>query len=398
MLSKSLFLLLLTGFISYAQPCFGMNPISEPTTPLLESPSTPIIGDDDDQDDQNSGLVRAGSTVFLDEELEEVITPNQHITVVYGMHEAQGDCRPTMEDAHFPYHAHRPLIADNTLFFGVYDGHGGKHAAEYASWNLHSNIVENRLFKSGNIEQAITSGYKNTDTRYQIFFSQNTDGTTAVTALIYQATLWIANAGDAEAVGCFNGKTATCLTQRHSPDSPEELARIINEVDGAVKIYEADTIRTITEYGTIKQKQSEDLIKQQTNNFLETYTLDGHEEIISKFNQLARIIIRGGTLAISRGIGDRPFKPFCVAEPFVQSHHIDQPGFLILGCDGLWDVMSYQAAVNFVLHQLTRKRLTLETVTHQATRAIAQELVEKAISIWDHDNVTATIIFFIPNQ
>lgn len=367
----------------------------EPTTPLLKSPSTPVI---DDQDNQEPRLIRAGSTIVLDEEFEEIIIPNQYINIVYGMHGAQGNCRPTMEDALFPYDEHSPLIANQTLFFGVYDGHGGKQAAQYASWNLQDKITKNQSFKDCNIKQAIITGYKNTDTDYCTYCLKNNAGTTAVTALIHEKTLWIANAGDAEAVGCFDYETAICLTQRHSPDDPEELARIINQIDGKVKIYEKDAITTITEYETIRDGQFKHFIKQQTNNFLETYSRDGHEEIISKFNQLARIVIQSGTLAVSRGIGDLIFKPFCIPEPFVQAFSIDHAGFLILGCDGLWDVMSYQAAVNFVLRELALKELTIQTVTHEVADEIAQHLVEKAISIWDHDNVTATIIFFTPNE
>ncbi len=57
-----------------------------------------------------------------------------------------------------------------------------------------------------------------------------------------------------------------------------------------------------------------------------------------------------GTLAVARSLGDRHYKvdqPFVSNEAFVKHHELRKKidRFLILACDGLWDVVSYQVAL-----------------------------------------------------
>jgi len=56
-----------------------------------------------------------------------------------------------------------------------------------------------------------------------------------------------------------------------------------------------------------------------------------------------------GQLAVSRSIGDFYMQPFVTCEPFVNHVEMtDQDEFLILACDGVWDVISDQDAVEIV--------------------------------------------------
>ena len=49
-----------------------------------------------------------------------------------------------------------------------------------------------------------------------------------------------------------------------------------------------------------------------------------------------------GSLAVSRGIGDRNLKEWVIAEPDTQIIEIKPDcEFLILGSDGLWDKVNY---------------------------------------------------------
>ncbi|KAJ5077449.1 hypothetical protein M0811_05972 [Anaeramoeba ignava] len=54
-----------------------------------------------------------------------------------------------------------------------------------------------------------------------------------------------------------------------------------------------------------------------------------------------------GTIAISRAIGDSAFQPFVSCEPYVFCFEIENDDrFLILACDGVWDVLSDQETVD----------------------------------------------------
>ena len=59
--------------------------------------------------------------------------------------------------------------------------------------------------------------------------------------------------------------------------------------------------------------------------------------------------------------------------------------FVVLACDGIWDVMTSQQAVNFV-----RRRL----LAHRDARRAAQELVDKALELTSIDNCSAIVVAF----
>jgi len=59
--------------------------------------------------------------------------------------------------------------------------------------------------------------------------------------------------------------------------------------------------------------------------------------------------------------------------------------FIVLACDGVWDVMTSQQAINFV-----RRRLFI----HRDVRRAASELVDKALRLSSIDNVSVVVIAF----
>ena len=64
--------------------------------------------------------------------------------------------------------------------------------------------------------------------------------------------------------------------------------------------------------------------------------------------------------------------------------------FIIIACDGLWDVMSPQDAVNFVLSQ--SYDVDMKHINQKVN--IARKLAERAIELESGDNVTCIIVFF----
>ena len=100
-----------------------------------------------------------------------------------------------------------------------------------------------------------------------------------------------------------------------------------------------------------------------------------------------------GILAVTRAFGDSQFKSTStgnpsktvISEPEIFVEKITTTEFAIFASDGLWDVMSAQAAVNFVWKQKAKKiELNL----------IPSLLVKHAIIKGSIDNVTAVIIWF----
>lgn len=100
-----------------------------------------------------------------------------------------------------------------------------------------------------------------------------------------------------------------------------------------------------------------------------------------------------GVLSVTRALGDWDLKtPIggvpspLIAEPeFRQVTLTEDDEFLIIGCDGIWDVMSSQHAVGVVRRGLRR---------HDDPERCARELVMEALRLKTVDNLTAIVVCF----
>ncbi|XAR71916.1 Phosphoprotein phosphatase [Bertholletia excelsa] len=203
--------------------------------------------------------------------------------------------RGHMEDR---YSAVADLREDSKqAFFGVFDGHGGAKAAEFAANHIHSNIMKEVTGRSEEeIEDAVRDGYLTTDAE---FLKQDTSGgTCCVTAWIRNGELVVSNAGDCRAV-LSQGGVAEALTIDHRPSREDERERIENQ--------------------------------------------GGYVDCCQGVWRIQ------GSLAVSRGIGDRHLKQWVVAEPETKILRITPAcEFLILASDGLWEKVSNEEAVDLV--------------------------------------------------
>jgi len=101
-----------------------------------------------------------------------------------------------------------------------------------------------------------------------------------------------------------------------------------------------------------------------------------------------------GELAVSRAFGDSRLKreSLVIAEPEIQFRKINpsQDKFLVLACDGLYDVMSNSEVVSFVSKARTAEK---DNITK-----VADVLVNYAVVTKDStDNVSVCIIEFSKN-
>jgi len=89
-----------------------------------------------------------------------------------------------------------------------------------------------------------------------------------------------------------------------------------------------------------------------------------------------------GVLAVTRSLGDSAMKEFVVGAPYTTETELcEDDEFLILACDGLWDVISDQNAV-----ELVRDVDDAQTAS--------QMLLEYAKSQHTTDNVTVLVVRF----
>lgn len=227
-------------------------------------------------------------------------------------------------------------------FYGVFDGHGGTDAASYVRKNILKFIIEDPQFPIC-LKKAIRNAYMKADQA----FAENTtldisSGTTALTTFIFGRMMVVANAGDCRAVLGKRGR-AIELSNDHKPNSITERNRI--EKLGGV-IY------------------------------------DGY---------------LNGQLSVARALGDWHMKgakgsgsgcPLS-AEPELQEILLtEEDEFVIMGCDGLWDVMTSQCAVT-----IARKELMI----HNDPERCSRELVREALKRNTCDNLTVIVVCFTPD-
>ena len=114
--------------------------------------------------------------------------------------------------------------SDVVAFYGVFDGHGGRAAAEFLRENLMKNVIENENFMS-DPERALKEAFLRTDEDFYGAAPGETSGSTGLAACVIGGKLYIANAGDCRAVLSRKGK-AIELSQDQKPSSQGELERI----------------------------------------------------------------------------------------------------------------------------------------------------------------------------
>jgi len=285
-------------------------------------------------------------------------------TPVYASCSLKGNARTAMEDECYNY------SSEKGIFFAVFDGHGGPSAATFARDHLYKNFYQNVLFPQ-DVEEAFKQAFIKADADYK-----DSAGTTAVCVWCdYSDKLWIAHVGDSRAVLCRNG-AVRALTKDHNPIDPVEMERI-KHLGGTV----------IPQYSS------------QPWPLLTGYSLDDRNipvKVIDHVQHEVQYITTAiMSLAVSRALGDHELSNLVNHEPDVTSIVLDgTEEFLVLGSDGLFDVMTNEAVVQFIHAHVKKHRVTPKTVTSQIAQVIVNDLGQEALDIFDHDNVTVTIIFF----
>nr|XP_023927999.1 probable protein phosphatase 2C 8 isoform X1 [Quercus suber] len=239
--------------------------------------------------------------------------------------------------------------------FAIYDGHGGRLAAEYAQRHLHANVLSaglpRELLDVKAAKRAILDGFRKTD---EYLLQESAvggwqDGATAVCVWVLGETVFVANVGDAKAVVA---RSSTVDGLQNQSDGESQLKAIVLTREHKA-IYPQERARIQKAGGTVS-----------SNGRLQ------------------------GRLEVSRAFGDRQFKKVgVVATPEIHSFDLtNREHFIILGCDGLWGVFGPSDAVDFV-HKLLKEGLPVTTVSRRLVKEAVRERRCK-------DNCTAIVIAF----
>ncbi|TKY73083.1 phosphatase 2C 27 [Spatholobus suberectus] len=256
--------------------------------------------------------------------------------------------RPYMEDTHicigdlarkFNYDE---LSEEAVSFYGVFDGHEGKSAAQFVRDRLPRVIVEDVNFPL-ELEKVVKRSFLETDAAFLKTSSHEpslSSGTTALTAIIFGRSLLVANAGDCRAVLSRHGR-AIEMSKDHRPSCINERTRV-------------KSLGGFIDDGYLNGKLG-------VTRALGDWHLEGMKEMSE----------RGGPLS---------------AEPELKLMTLTKEDeFLIIASDGIWDVFSSQNAVDFA-----RRRLQ----EHNDEKLCCKEIVQEGIKRGSTDNMTVVMVCF----
>lgn len=227
-----------------------------------------------------------------------------------------------------------PQGFSNQAFFAVYDGHSGVDASNFSATHLHCHLARN---KNLDIDPrlALKEAFEKTDECFVAKAKREglRSGSTGVAVFIKGQSLYVAWLGDSQVVLCKAGQPYL-LMDPHKPDREDERQRI-EALGGCVVFFGAWRVN--------------------------------------------------GSLSVSRAIGDAEHKPYISGEP--DTEELDLEGdedFLILACDGLWDVIKPSEAVDAVRQYLAEG----------GDRAsVAKCLVDGAKEAGSSDNISVVVVF-----
>jgi len=241
----------------------------------------------------------------------------------------------------------------------VFDGHAGSRVSAHCSHHLLDCIRASDDFTCSlqqeqtlsqdelmdGIKKGILKGFLELDEKLrripEVASGEDKSGTTAVCALITQKYLIIANCGDSRGVCCTDGKPVLA-TQDHKPSNEPEKERIQNA---------------------------------------------GGSVMIQRVN---------GSLAVSRALGDFEYKnvegkgpteQLVSPEPefYIKTRDSALDQFLVLACDGVWDVMSNEDICNFITHRMK---------VQDNLEVICNEVIDTCLYKGSRDNMSIIIIAF----
>ncbi|XP_054010564.1 protein phosphatase 1B isoform X1 [Hylaeus anthracinus] len=261
----------------------------------------------------------------------------------YGVASMQG-WRMEMEDAHRAITGLKGGLSDWS-YFAVFDGHAGALVSEHSAEHLLECIMQTEEFKADDVITGIHSGFLRLDDEMRGLpeMSSGTEksGSTAVCAFVSPRNIYIANCGDSRAVLCRAGGPVFS-TRDHKPVLPAERERIQNA---------------------------------------------GGSVMIQRVN---------GALAVSRALGDYEYKTLKDRGPceqlvspepeiFMRDRDDEHDEFLVLACDGIWDVMNNEELCDFI-HSRLLLTDDLEAVTNQ--------VIDTCLYKGSRDNMSIVLVTF----
>jgi protein phosphatase PTC1 len=248
-------------------------------------------------------------------------------------------------------------------YFAIFDGHAGKETARWCGNNLHSLL-----------EQEISSPE-----------AENVDMRNSLCSVFVKADNVIIKEGSGNS-GC----TAAVAVLKWELDDPtvseEQVTTKPSRFEFNPSIHHKRMLYT--------SNVGDSRIVLYRNKLPYRLSYDHKATDVNEVNRIREsggLIMKNrvnGVLAVTRSLGDSYMKELVIGKPFTTCTEITaNDEFMILACDGVWDVISDLDACEFV-SDLFQKNPTLNP------QQVAKKLCQLAIDNSTTDNVTVMVVKF----
>jgi serine/threonine protein phosphatase PrpC len=336
--------------------------------------------------------------------------------------------RNNMEDVH-AFHPPGTWNApdNNATFIGVYDGHGGRGIVDYLEDNFSCNVakewhfgeksegpenvnVQNKKRRLDDDGVVAVDGIKNDESKDV----GDDDGQTIRKAL--ERAFLLTDIQSRMAGIQTSGATVACcivLPKFTADNSLESISvHCANAGDARIVLSSSDArlskTGSNTRCGASVNKGAKGKARRLTHDHKAT-----DPEEIARIQSSGGMMLRGrvlGVLAVARSLGDHGLKEFVIGRPYLSSTVVEvqrdessaktgnnaemiapltDGEFLIVACDGLWDVVEDQEAVDLVRNFISDKT-SIHSLKSRQDKA-ARYLIDEALRRGSTDNITVIV-------
>ncbi|KAF8161083.1 phosphatase 2C-like domain-containing protein [Crassisporium funariophilum] len=359
-----------------------------------------------------------------------------HPTFQVGVSEDKGT-RRTMEDAH-------SFVVDfdsvrGQGFFAVFDGHAGKHAAEWCGSHFHEHLLEAiHASPTTHIPDILNQTFHTVDDQLSRMCDESDgkihSGCTAVTAFLRVEDLDgnqsflspPASPTDSPVSGhgVDNSLESDGISSSPLDSSVEHIAskankksksgsrirKALRSLGGGSSKLASSSVSGSSSPAASQKSAPEDLPivipPTETRRVLYSANAGDARGVLCRAGKAVRLtydhkgtdkqeakritdaggfVMSGrvnGVLAVTRSLGDSSMKEFVVGAPYTTETELcEEDEFLILACDGLWDVIGDQNAIEIVRDVEDAQQASLILLKH-------------ALSHHTTDNVTVIVVRF----
>ncbi|MCJ1262539.1 Protein phosphatase 2C 1 [Lobaria immixta] len=290
------------------------------------------------------------------------------------------------------------VVETDNGYFAVFDGHAGTFAADWCGKKLHV-LLEDMIRKNPNtpVPELLDQTFTNVDQQLEKLPLKNS-GCTAITAVLRwedripnaqsatgsSAIAPAAAAAAKAAAESATGNNASEASLNSTPSSKTPPPSYNTSVT-IPKLQDSATRQRVLYTANVGDAR---IVLCRNGKALRlSYDHKGSDE-----NEGKRIANAGGlilnnrvngVLAVTRALGDAYMKDLVTGHPYTTETVIqpDIDEFLILACDGLWDVCTDQEAVDLVRHT-------------QDPQLASKQLVDHALARFSTDNLSCMIVRF----